>query len=299
MAFERILATLPKTDVPAEAVCYICLDRVGPDSSALPLRGCACRGPSAGFVHVDCSAEMAAREECMPVDGCEMNRWLYCTTCRHRFEGALHVGMHRCRWRRARDAPASDDTRYALLSVASVLKINDEHDVADRLEAASLGGLARDNPDMLIAELMRIANAAATNPDVELKNLTRLRSRVERSESDSARSLYLTAQWRLLAALNRREEALRAVAESFRACAALFGPDGTPTVGEMEGHALCLVNVGRVDEGIAMLNRVLATLTRVFGADHALTRETKRKLDVWCRTLGGAPPQGLTIPSLH
>jgi len=45
-------------------------------------------------------------------------------------------------------------------------------------------------------------------------------------------------------------------------------------------HAGLLMNAGRVDEGMAQLNGVLATQTRVLGADHTDTRATRRYLDV-------------------
>ena len=45
---ERVLKRLPSQEAaPADATCYICLDH---DSKLV--RGCACRGDSAGFVHL-------------------------------------------------------------------------------------------------------------------------------------------------------------------------------------------------------------------------------------------------------
>ena len=63
MAVERILTTLPKTKAPKEATCYICLEGDGTSSSSKLMRGCACRGDSAGFVHLECLTELAISKE--------------------------------------------------------------------------------------------------------------------------------------------------------------------------------------------------------------------------------------------
>ena len=55
-AIERSLGKLPKIMVPRGATCYICLEEEGEPL----MRGCACRGDSAGFVHLKCLSELAS-----------------------------------------------------------------------------------------------------------------------------------------------------------------------------------------------------------------------------------------------
>jgi len=93
------------------------------------------------------------------------------------------------------------------------------------------------------------------------------------------RWFYAFDLWRVLFRLNRFAEAIPVVAENVQNSSAQFGPDDVLTLGEMKGHAMCLMAVDRVDEGVAMLNRVLATQTRVLGADNLETRDTRRVLD--------------------
>jgi len=114
IAFERSLAKEPKLETPDDAQCDICFD--GGDV----LRGCACRGPSAGFAHVDCLAEMAARDEWMTLeDQRQLSRWSHFSpTCRAAFCAGLGVRMARRQWRHFRSAPDSYDKRQVFGFVA-------------------------------------------------------------------------------------------------------------------------------------------------------------------------------------
>ena len=61
MAIERELAKQPPLDqAPKDACCYICLDGDGKEKL---MRGCACRGDSAGYVHVECLAKHAMSKD--------------------------------------------------------------------------------------------------------------------------------------------------------------------------------------------------------------------------------------------
>ena len=63
MAVERALTTLPKVQAPKDAFCYICLEGEEDGKSSKLMRGCACRGNSAGFVHIKCVSELAMSKE--------------------------------------------------------------------------------------------------------------------------------------------------------------------------------------------------------------------------------------------
>ena len=100
MAIERALKRQPKMKAPEEAFCYICLDGDGASASSKLLRGCACRGDSAGFVHLDCLEQFASRKE---ADG-HVDGWRKCANCKHDFHGALDLQLSRQWWRRCRNA---------------------------------------------------------------------------------------------------------------------------------------------------------------------------------------------------
>jgi len=279
MAFERALAKQPKTDVPDGARCYVCLD--GGDV----LRGCACRGPSAGFAHAGCLAEMAARDEWITSEGRgPLSRWTHCGTCNQWFVGALEVEMSRRCWRRYRDpilpdVLSDDDQRQAFRCGAGLLRCNDENDAADRLSEAAVRGLASDHHQVLKSEIERAASVVRTNPDAGLEILTRLRPRVARCTAASVPVEYASLMAVVLGALNRPREALPAALESVELATAYHGPESATTLRAMDTLARVVAQLGRVDEGIARLKRVHDTQTRVLGADHRDTRQTKRVLD--------------------
>jgi len=283
MAFERVLAKQPKTAVPDDAVCYICLD------GGTLLRDCACRGSSAGFAHVDCLAEMAKRDEWVTiVDGRErINVWMSCSLCHQAVNGALSIEMHRRRWRHIRDGPITEDKRHACRVVSNMFREEYEHDAADRLDDEANQGLARDEPEVLVSEIMR-ANSlfSVTNPDVALEILTGMRTKIERYKNDpniypDLRAPYVEVMSGTLDKLRRFEEALLFANEAVELATAYCGLESATALRCRASQAELLIEVGRVDEGKAILSQVLATQTRILGANHADTRYTKRTCDSW------------------
>jgi len=206
MALERILAKHPKSEVPDGAQCYICLD------SGDVMRGCACRGPSAGFAHVDCLAEMAAHDPWIVFEGRgELYRWTSCGTCQQAYDGTLLIDMARRCWRHSRDAQdcvRDDDKRRAIGAVAALLRHNDENDAADRLSAEANRGWGRDDPDALHLEIVRATSVRETNPDAALEILTRLRPRTAQCSDHAIRGKYANSMALVLGTLGRPGEAL-------------------------------------------------------------------------------------------
>mmetsp|Transcript_9790 Transcript_9790/g.39852 ORF Transcript_9790/g.39852 Transcript_9790/m.39852 type:complete len:93 (+) Transcript_9790:122-400(+) len=81
--------------------------------------------------------------------------------------------MHRRWWRHYRDAPdTSDLRRRAFGAVASLLRVNDEIDAADRLDEEVLRGLPRDHHSVLLSETYRAAYVMRTDPGAALDILT-------------------------------------------------------------------------------------------------------------------------------
>jgi len=250
-------------------VCYICLD--GGDV----LRGCACRGASAGFAHVDCLAEMAARDEWMTIERLGLlSRWQFCATCHVQFTGALQAEMARRRSRHYRDGTdTSVEARRSLGAVANFVRHGHELDVADRLGEEAVRGLDRDHPEVLVAEINKAASTS--NPDAALEILTRLGPRMAECTVRDIRVIYADVMACVLAILGRLDEALCYAAEAVEIATAHYGPESEVTLRNMRQHAMLIIRVGRLDEGSAKLARLLATETRVLGADHRQTRATK------------------------
>jgi len=276
IAFERVLTTtFPKeAEVPADARCYICLD--GGDTL---LRGCACRGAS-GWAHVDCLAEMAVRDEFMTVEGRgQLSRFVHCPTCHQTFTGLLLLEMHRRMWRRYRDAPASDHARKAFMSVVLALINFGEEDAANELREEALRGLPRDHRNVLEFEVLRAEMLFKSHPDKSHEMLDGLRERMQRCDDASVRSRFESALAVALTNKGRVEEALPFAARGAKLAVVAHGPESMSALGSLGRYAGLLFFTGRADESRSLLTRLLATKTRVLGADHPDTKNTKATID--------------------
>ena len=146
MAAERILALYSPLDAPTDAKCYVCLE--GETESSKLMRVCACRGDSAGFVHLGCLVQFAVSKEptsrgwtardCNAVrDG-----WTTCVNCKHQFMGDLGLEMRRALWRRHRSADNGILRYMSRQPFITCLKAEGEFEAALTLysEVIELGG---------------------------------------------------------------------------------------------------------------------------------------------------------------
>ena len=89
---KRALAPpLPKMEeAPKNAFCYICLEGEGDDGKSSKLmRGCACRGDSAGFVHLECLTKFAVSKEDSDDVASALAAWMSCINCKRSLTGFL------------------------------------------------------------------------------------------------------------------------------------------------------------------------------------------------------------------
>jgi len=100
------------------ASCWVCAEegKVGSSSLLTPpsqtnerdqqvdilVRGCACRGPTAGFTHLKCLVEAAKHNA---------DIWNTCPTCIQDFTGEVRLGLARARWKIAHKLPLEDGER--------------------------------------------------------------------------------------------------------------------------------------------------------------------------------------------
>jgi len=290
MAIERALAKILKTEeVPDDAVCYICMDRQGggPVGLALTSRGCACRGPSAGFAHVASPRWRRATHTRASKDVGNSCRWTACVTCRQQFSGTLAVELGRRFWRHHRDAPASADKVLALSNLASPLMVSMEVDVAERLYEEARRDVA-DPVGMRVILHSDVTRACALNHVSRSRDafdvLVRIQPIANWCDENHLLDYGLYYRFALvfgvvLAQLGRVEAALPLAAEAGALARSCYGPQSTEAFGRMYVQGQHLAKIGRIEEAKATLGHVLAMRTRYLGPDHPCTRETRDELN--------------------
>mmetsp|Transcript_4232 Transcript_4232/g.9551 ORF Transcript_4232/g.9551 Transcript_4232/m.9551 type:complete len:156 (+) Transcript_4232:11026-11493(+) len=78
-----------------EPHCYICLEEGSDESGQLLMRGCSCRGESAGFGHVSCIvryAEQKSLNSSLDLDEFK-EPWEVCTICHQAYMNKLAVKL--------------------------------------------------------------------------------------------------------------------------------------------------------------------------------------------------------------
>ena len=134
MAVERALVMkLPKVQAPKDARCYICLDGDDGGKSSKLMRGCACRGDSAGFVHLECLTELAMSKDASGDTNAVFNAWIACGNCKQDFQGALQLEMFRRFWRSDRSSQDTTLSYNSTKGLAICLGDNREVDAANQL----------------------------------------------------------------------------------------------------------------------------------------------------------------------
>ena len=281
MAVERVLAKLPRVPkAPKEATCYICLQ--GNDGGKL-MRGCACRGDSAGFVHLECLTKLAESKEASDDRQTVFAGWIQCGNCKQIFTGALDLEMARRYWRRHRSSQDLDLRYHASRSLATSIGFNGEVDAANQLldEASSFVGF--DKAMLLELKLnraeMRIENGQ------KLEGLGLLQAILPEAKAHTANP-YLYSRTMLetvdvLLQLGRDQEAHEMATEVIAFAKAKFGPEDTRTLEAVRTYAITCARVGNMEESKTNFEYVLTTQTRVLGRDHPCTQGTRDNMQVF------------------
>jgi len=264
-AIERALTKHAKLRVPAEATCYICLE--GDDSL---LRGCACRGDYAGWVHEDCLAEMASRSE-RTADVAGETGYLKCITCKQLFRDALMLRISRRWWRQRRNDVRS--FQAATRCLATVLESNGEVDASDTLFEAAAG-----EDSVVTAKYRKIRSLADSGRKQEaLDQFRELLLKENVTPLSSNDTLYYQIHMDILHVLFDLELYDECVDESTKYlafAATRYGADGGHAQQASKVRAMACGLLGRFDESKAILDRALALETRTLGKDHPRTKET-------------------------
>ena len=274
MAVERALAKQrPMDQAPKDATCYICLE--GEDDGEKLMRGCACRGDNAGFVHLECLKEYATSNEDSVDDESVTNSYGVCINCRQPFNGALRLHMRRSFWRRHKNGHDYRLRRFAVQFLADCLLDYGEVDTTDHLynELRKIGGhglvIRRHRADMMIKN------------GHKLEGLQLLRAMVPEAKEDSAMMYFQTlfSLADVLYELERNDEAFETATDAVAIAEETFGLESPNTLIVKVMYASICSDLGYIDKMGELVLDNLAIATQTFGPDHSLTQKLKSILD--------------------
>ena len=247
------------------------------------MRGCACRGNSAGFVHLECLTKLAMSKEAsgdrQAVYGC----WTSCGNCKQLFVGALKMEMARRYWRQHRSGQ-NQRLRFASMRTLVVcLDDNDERDATNQLldEASNC---VRSTEALLELKLLRAEMRIQNGQNLE--GLGLLQAMLPEAKVYTAnpevycRTMLQTAN--VLLQLGRNQEAHEMATEFVAFAKAKFGPEDSRTLAAVTTYAVACAKLGRVEEAKATFEDVLTTQTRVLGREHPMTQTTIQSFFHFC-----------------
>ena len=282
MAIERSLAKQPPLEqAPKEATCYICLEGDGASPFSKLLRGCACRGDSAGFVHLECLTELAKSKEASGDFDAIFNSWTSCGNCKQEFQGALDLEMARRFWRRYRSGSATKRQRYHSTKLLAIcLGHNGEVHAANQLldEASIIVG--NNKEPLLTLKLLRTAMLIANDQDLEALGLLQA-ILPEAKQFTTNPTLYPRTMHQIaevLLHLDRNQEAHKAAAELVAFANAKFGQEDPTTLIARSLYGEACAKLGRVKEAKANFEDALNTQTRILGREHPQTQTTRQQM---------------------
>ena len=237
------------------------------------MRGCACRGDSAGLVHLECLTELAKNKEASG----DLQAWIKCGNCKQSFEGALGLEISRRFWRHHRSSQDLGLRYNSSRSLAARLANSDELDGASQLldEASTCVG---SNTEALL-DLKLIRASVLFEHDQNLEALGLLQATLPEAKAYAAHPhIYcrtMDQMARVLLVLDRYQEAHEAAVEAVAFTKAKFGLEDPLTLIAWTLYAAACAKLGRVEEAKANFNYVLTTQTRVLGRDHPDTQMTR------------------------
>ena len=292
MAIERALAKQPKAQkAPKDAFCYICLEGDGKSKSSKLMRGCACHGDSAGFVHLECLTEHAMNNEASGDPLTVLNSWKSCINCKQTFQGALKVEMKRRFWRHHRSSQDLGLRYDSSRSLVFTLSFEGELDAAMQvLDEASNCVRNNRNGQAVLLELELLRADILSQNGQNLEALGLLQAMLPEAKMSTAQRNYQAMQQmtEVLIELGRYQEAHETAAEAFAFTKAKFGLEDHRTLIARSTDAIACVGIGRKEEAKIIFEDVLTTRTRVVGRDHSDTQQTRTLM----RSFGFAVPSG-------
>ena len=252
------------------------------------MRGCACRGDSAGFVHLECLTKLAMSKEESGDTETLYNGWNKCGNCKQNFRGALALEIYRRFWRRYR---SSQRLRYySTRTLATSLGLNGEVDAASQLLDEALTYVGNNTGTLLDMKLLKAIFLVKYGQYLEALEL--LQSILPEAKVDTANpNLYFGTLQELVEVflgLDRNPEAHDRAVELVAFATAKFDLEDAMTLKAKSYYAWACARLGRLEEAKANFDDVVTIQTRVFGRDHSDTQFTWQIM----RDYGFAEPSG-------
>jgi len=236
------------------------------------VRGCACRGDSAGFVHLECLIEYADRDEENP-----LKRSLTCVDCKQDFTGALQWQVYRDWWRRHRDDSLEPMRLIVSCNLLSnLLGAYGEKDAAKRL-INNFSDSARSFNEMDFNKLNVASRMAEERPEGALKLMEEVLSQ---AKQDGDLKMAINAQGHIIRELHRLEryeETVAMATECLESAMTSCGVSSDAGLIQQKHACLCMFATlcgmtGRFDESKRAFDELIASATRILGRDHQDTR---------------------------
>ena len=242
------------------------------------MRGCACRGDSAGFVHLECLTKLAMSKEASGDIDAAFAGWLKCGNCKQDFQGALELEMKRRSWRRHRSSHDVERHYNSTKCLALCLGDHGECDAANQVldEASNCTG----NNKAVLLELKLVRSRLLMKNGQMLEALGLMQATLPEAKVYTARPHHLFNLMHqiteVLLNLGRYQEAYEAGAETVAIANANYSMEDPVTLTSMTMYATACALIARVEEAQAIFEDALTTQIRVFGPEHPQTEQTRQ-----------------------
>lgn len=291
--------------------CWICLEGGGDGDDPGPvMRGCACRGDTAGFAHISCLVEYATRtsdveherDDSSTSDAWE-KAWLVCPTCKQPHTGEVASALHEARLRQAQELPEAD-----VRHLGALIHSGSRGDVESLRRLLEITAANPDDVgciDLRIKGLVAMANHHSKRSE-HAQSLNYLREALDLAENNTISRGYdvdEATKEHLRTSIQMEEIASaghyggmdyrRLVSQTLRIelqqMATHHGSHAKITFGTARNLAVAMGNEGKVAEAITFLDERLEDAKPYLGESHETTRdllEARRRIESECTSQG-------------
>ena len=257
------------------------------------MRGCACRGPHAGFVHIRCLVKYAEEKGEYDDDKAVYEEALMtCTQCRQDFRGPVSVALNRAAWLRYAGRAETDRRRQAALynlgSALAEVKRDDEALVVKEEFVATMRRLYGPNHKRTILAEENVAvqlvwQGGVENGRLALTTLKRVHAwkgeHLGRDDPGTLESRGCLAD--CCDKVGKLDEAETLHRELWASYKRVLGDSHFMTLQQAQLYVQFLRKHRRnIEEARGIYAQVMPLITRVFGPDHKLARDLRNSAPV-------------------
>ena len=294
-AVEKVVAQLKEAEAPKGTRCFICLED---EEDGVLLRGCACRGEGAGYVHVDCLARFAETRAKEAKRGIWLDNdktWYQCVTCQRILEGKLGLEMCRRLWRRAVPIRKEFPSNYAMactvlsgaltqrsddpfVKEAALSLVQESKNFGRECATMSMSRGAR-NEMTIIDIVTRAAPLVLTQPQNAIDMLTPVMTAARQLESPHQRALALNTMVFAYHGVGRYDDVIAIAEDAIAIDTQIYGPDEGTTLNIMDKYGEALYRTGHdLETGHLIAKKLHAAYSRIYGSHHPATKRAAENL---------------------